>query len=96
MLAPKKLEEFVQIEIEPEVILYIKNKRIGSIQVGDENNIWIVNSETGEKLKEVILYKRLFDDNGDLLDEPLFDKNVYYIEENGKQRELCWGGRQFD
>lgn len=39
MLAPKKLEEFVQIEIEPEVILYIKNKRIASIQVGNENNI---------------------------------------------------------
>lgn len=89
MLAPKKLEEFVQIEIEPEVILYIKNKRIASIQVSTEDNIWIVNSETGEKLKEVILYKRLFDDNGDPLDESLFDKNVYYIEENGKQRELC-------
>lgn len=39
MLASKKLEEFVQIKIEPEVILYIKNKRIASIKVGDENNI---------------------------------------------------------
>lgn len=39
MLAPKKLEEFVQVEVEPDVILYIKNKRIASIQVGDADNI---------------------------------------------------------
>lgn len=39
MLAPTKLGEFVQVEIEPEVILYLKNKPIASIKVGDDDNI---------------------------------------------------------
>lgn len=45
-------------------------------------NYYIINTETGEDCgQQVLLYCRLFDNEGNKLDKPIYDKNCYEIRE---------------
>lgn len=46
------------------------------------NNYYIYNTETNENCgQHVILYCKLFDENGNKLDNPIYDKDCYELRE---------------
>lgn len=74
-----KLNDLVKVQIEPDIVLFIKNKILTHRIANSKEGWYIYDNHRNQKLNEVILYKRIFDDNGDLLDEPIYDIDDYYI-----------------
>lgn len=83
-----KLSNFIEVEIEPEVILYIKNKFLIHYHADTQNGWYILDKHRNLTLPEVILYKQIFDENGDPLNEPIYDIDEYYAY--NKELGICY------
>lgn len=73
-----KLNQFTIVPYEG-FELYIKNIEIIRHYVNTEAGYYIWDDHRKQRMDEVVIYKRIFDDNGELLDEPLYDIHEYYV-----------------
>lgn len=74
----EKLTLYSQVYLDDETYVYIKNIPMRTyIAVAD--NAYIERRSTGETMREVTLYKQLFDAECNELDEPIVDEDDYYL-----------------
>lgn len=69
--------------------LYIKNVQVAHHGANTEEGYYVWDDYRKQRMDEVIIYKRIFDDEGELLDEPIYDIHEYYIcndEDNYKEK----------
>lgn len=73
-----KLEQFTIVPID-DFQLYIKNKHIITHAANAKAGYYIWDNYRSQKMDQVEVYARVFDDEGEPLEEPLFDIQDYYV-----------------
>lgn len=88
--SPTKLEQFIPVQLDDGIILYIRNKKLITYAANTSENYYILDENTKQKFETVTLYKQIFDADGNLLAEPLYDKDDYYVcnDETGDKIRL--------
>lgn len=73
-----KLEQFTIVPTD-DFQLYIKNKHIVTHTANADAGYYIWDNYRSQKMDQVDVYVRVFDDEGEPLPEPIFDVQDYYI-----------------
>lgn len=73
-----KLDRFTIVQND-EFQIYLKNRVIAHLIANTSGGFYIWNETYQQKYDEVYVYKRIFDNEGNLLQEPVADADTFYI-----------------